>query len=80
MEKIRHRVGHTLLIISLLLNLVLLGVAGVLWKTTWLDAPALGFLIKKNCEQGNLPVLANNEVSERLFSLVCVSDFGQELP
>lgn len=79
MEKIRHRIGHTVLTISLITNLILLGAVGIVWKTTWLDAPALTFLIKKNCEQGNLPALANNEVSERLFSLVCMSDFDPPL-
>lgn len=71
MERIRHKLGRTLLVASLLLNVILLGAAGLTWKTNWLDAPMLSLIVRKNCTGGNLLDTQDNQAGERLIELVC---------
>lgn len=82
MEHLRRRVGHAVLIFSLVLNLILLTATGLIWKTNLFDAPLLGFLVNKNCASGELIDTQDSEAGRRLLDLVCnfSEQFKPEVP
>lgn len=73
MEKFRHKVGRSFLILSLLLNLIFIGGGVVFFKTHTLDLPLLALILNKNCDQGlaKLVPLPDPQIANQLTAKFC---------